>query len=179
MLVIRKQDLDMMVCHALDGYPLEVCGLLVGAEVAGAGTRRGVWLEAGVAPSAGVSVESSASAGIGEMGPSPEREVQEANAEVAWVSPTQNVAASSKVYEIAPKALLEVDRNAEESGMQIVGVYHSHTHTDAKPSPTDIERAPDPSWHYVLVSLRDDHPSVRSWKIDDGKIEEEKVVVEW
>lgn len=92
--------------------------------------------------------------------------------------PTDNVAASSRVYEIDPRGLLRADRAAEVAGTQIVGVYHSHTHTDAKPSPTDIAQAPDPAWRYVLVSLRDVHPSVRSWRIREGKIDEEPVVLQ-
>ena len=39
-------------------------------------------------------------------------------------------------------------------GLEIIGVVHSHTHTEAYPSPTDVAQAPDPSWHYVIVSLR-------------------------
>jgi proteasome lid subunit RPN8/RPN11 len=100
------------------------------------------------------------------------------NAEVHSVYPTDNVAASARVYEVDPKAMLRADREAEAVGDQLIGVYHSHTHTDAKPSPTDITQAPDPGWHYVVVSLRDEHPSVRSWAIRDGKTEEETVVVE-
>jgi proteasome lid subunit RPN8/RPN11 len=57
-----------------------------------------------------------------------------------------------------------------------VGVYHSHTHTDAYPSPTDVAQAPDPTWHYVLVSLREDEPMVRSYRIVDGAVTEEPVV---
>ena len=154
-----------MVCHSLDGYPLEVCGLLVGIEEPEEGGSEPVSAtEAVSAREAGTRLEAGARRGTGQ---------------VALVVPTENVAASSKVYEIAPKSLLEVDRTAEAAGLQIIGVYHSHTHTEAKPSPTDIESAPDPSWHYVLVSLRDSHPSLRSWKIEAGKIEEEKVVVKW
>ena len=62
-------------------------------------------------------------------------------------------------------------------GQSIIGVFHSHTHTDAYPSPTDVDQAPDPAWHYVLVSLRDTHPVVRSYRIVDGRIDEESVVV--
>ena len=68
---------------------------------------------------------------------------------------------------------------AEAAGGQLIGVYHSHTHTDPRPSPTDVAQAPDPDWHYVLVSLRDVHPSVRSWRIRDGKIIEEPLVLQW
>lgn len=93
--------------------------------------------------------------------------------------PVDNVAASARVYEVDPRGLLRADRTAEAAGGQLIGVYHSHTHTDARPSPTDIAQAPDPDWHYVLVSVRDVHPSVRSWRIRDGKIIEEPVVLQW
>ena len=91
--------------------------------------------------------------------------------------PITNVAASSRVYELDPREHLRADRDAEERGLQLVGVYHSHTHTVGYPSPTDVAQAPDPAWHYVLVSLADEAPSVRSYRIVDGNISEEPVVV--
>lgn len=87
----------------------------------------------------------------------------------------RNAAASSRLYEVDPLDHLKADRDAEDRGLEIVGVYHSHTHTDAYPSPTDVEQAPDPSWHYVLVSLKDAEPVVRSFRIVDGAITEEPV----
>ena len=90
---------------------------------------------------------------------------------------TRNAAASALVYEIDPKELLVVDRQAQALGVDIMGVFHSHTHTDAYPSPTDVAQALDPGWHYVLVSLRDTHPVVRSYAIVDGAISEEPVIV--
>lgn len=90
-----------------------------------------------------------------------------------------NASRSSRVYSIAPRDLLRADREAEDAGMALLGVWHSHTHTDAWPSPTDVDQAPDPAWHYVLVSLRDTHPVVRSYRIQDGRIEEEPVALQW
>jgi len=84
-----------------------------------------------------------------------------------------NAASSSRLYEVEPIDHLKADRDAESRGLEIIGVYHSHTHTDAYPSPTDVKQAPDPSWHYVLVSLRDAAPVVRSFRIVDGVISEE------
>jgi [CysO sulfur-carrier protein]-S-L-cysteine hydrolase len=81
------------------------------------------------------------------------------------------------VYEIAPKDMLRVDRRAQELECDIMAVFHSHTHTDAYPSPTDVAQALDPGWHYVLVSLRDTHPVVRSYSIVGGVISEEPVEV--
>ena len=97
--------------------------------------------------------------------------------EVSRCYPTRNVAASAKLYRVDPREHLQADRDAEANGLELLGVFHSHTHTDAYPSPTDVAQAPDPGWHYVLVSLRDTHPVVRSYSIIDGEIAEESVVV--
>ena len=96
---------------------------------------------------------------------------------VARFYPCRNVAESSQVYTVDPKDHLRADRDAEDRGLEIVGVVHSHTHTDAYPSPTDVAQAPDPSWHYVIVSLRDLAPTLRSYRIVDGVIEEEPVAL--
>lgn len=97
--------------------------------------------------------------------------------QVATCYPTGNLAASAKLYTVDPKDHLRADRDAESHGQSIIGVFHSHTHTDAYPSPTDVAQAPDPGWHYVLVSLRDVEPVVRSYRIVDGAIDEEPVVL--
>jgi len=89
--------------------------------------------------------------------------------------PTRNLAASAKLYTVDPKEHLRADRDAEASGYSIIGVFHSHTHTEAYPSPTDVAQAPDPTWHYILVSLRDIQPVVRSYGIVDGVVTEEPV----
>jgi [CysO sulfur-carrier protein]-S-L-cysteine hydrolase len=90
--------------------------------------------------------------------------------------PCRNVAASARVYEVDPRDHLRADRDAEARGLDIIGVAHSHTHTEAYPSPTDVASAPDPTWHYVVVSLRDE-PVCRSYRIVDGHPAEEPVVV--
>jgi [CysO sulfur-carrier protein]-S-L-cysteine hydrolase len=92
--------------------------------------------------------------------------------------PATNAAASARVYTVEPRDLLKADREADAIGAELVGVYHSHTHTEAYPSPTDVAQAPDPSWHYVLVSLRDVEPTIRSYRIRDGEVEEERLTLE-
>lgn len=96
---------------------------------------------------------------------------------VVTCHPVRNVAASARIYTVDPRGHLRADREAEAAGEEILAVFHSHTHTDAYPSATDVAQAPDPGWHYVLVSLRDVHPVVRSYRIHDGQVEEESVVV--
>ena len=91
--------------------------------------------------------------------------------------PCRNAAESSRVYTIDGKDFLRIDRAAEDAGLEIMGVMHSHTHTEPYPSVTDVAQAPDPGWHYIIVSLRDEAPMLRSYRIVDGGITEEPVVV--
>lgn len=98
-------------------------------------------------------------------------------AEVRWFRACRNVAASSRVYTLDPRDHLRAERDAEDEGLEVIGVVHSHTHTEAYPSPTDVAQAPDPGWHYVIVSLKRPEPSLRSFRIVDGTITEEPVVV--
>jgi [CysO sulfur-carrier protein]-S-L-cysteine hydrolase len=100
----------------------------------------------------------------------------EARATVCY--PTANAVASARVYTVEPRDHLRADRDAAGRGLELIGVFHSHTHTDAYPSPTDVAQAPDPMWHYLVVSLRDIAPVVRSYRIFDGKIAEEPIVLE-
>lgn len=90
--------------------------------------------------------------------------------------PVRNKAASARLYTLDPEDHLRADREAEAAGLEIIGVFHSHTHTDAYPSATDVEMTPDPDWHYVLVSLRAEVPSIRSFRIADQVVEEEPLL---
>ena len=98
--------------------------------------------------------------------------------ETGWVGvfyPCRNAAGSSRLYTVDPHDHLRADRDAEGRGLEIVGVMHSHTHTEAYPSPTDVAQAPDPAWHYVIVSLKRDTAVLRSYRIVEGAISEEEV----
>ncbi|MEZ5236079.1 MAG: M67 family metallopeptidase [Acidimicrobiales bacterium] len=91
--------------------------------------------------------------------------------------PCRNAAASARVYTVEPRDQLRATRAAEDAGLEIIGVVHSHTHTPPHPSATDVAAAPDPGWHYVIVSLALAEPSVRSFRIAGGAVEEEELVL--
>jgi proteasome lid subunit RPN8/RPN11 len=97
--------------------------------------------------------------------------------------PCANEAASARVYSIPARELLRAEVAAEADGLAIVGVMHSHTHTEPYPSPTDVAQAPDPTWHYVIVSLKRHSPETRSYRIGSGtepgrEIHETRMIVE-
>lgn len=89
--------------------------------------------------------------------------------------PCRNDAQSAKVYTVNAHDHLRAERDAESRDREIIGVVHSHTHSEPYPSPTDVRQAPDPAWHYVIVSLKRDAPELRSYRIVDGDITEEPV----
>ena len=94
--------------------------------------------------------------------------------------PTRNADASTKTYSIGPDGFAAADQALAPGGLDVVGVMHSHTHTDPYPSPTDVAQADNPlleGWHYVIVSLRDTEPMLRCWLLDRGEIVEEPVEI--
>lgn len=107
----------------------------------------------------------------------PMTEAGEATGEISAVTPCRNADASARTYTVEPRDLLRAMRDAEARGHEIVGVWHSHTHTDAYPSQTDVRQAVDPAWLYVLVSLRHGEPALRAYRIRDGVIAEVGVEV--
>ena len=88
-----------------------------------------------------------------------------------------NETASARIYSIPGKEMLRAERQAEDDGLAVIGVFHSHTHSEPYPSPTDVTQAPDPDWHYVIVSLKRESPETRGYRIVDGAIAEEPVAV--
>jgi proteasome lid subunit RPN8/RPN11 len=91
--------------------------------------------------------------------------------------PCTNSAHSALVYTIDPKEHLRAELAAEAEGLEVLGCAHSHTHTEAYPSKTDIDQAPDPGWHYIIVSLKTGEPKPRSFRIQAGTITEESIVI--
>jgi proteasome lid subunit RPN8/RPN11 len=97
---------------------------------------------------------------------------------VTRVYPCRNADASARTYTVDSRDLLHAMRDAQAADTELIGVWHSHTHTDAYPSDTDVRQAFDPAWLYVLVSLKHGEPVLRSYRIRDGEIVETPVVVE-
>ena len=67
-----------------------------------------------------------------------------------------NEAASARIYAIPAKELLRAEREADEAGLAIIGVFHSHTHTRAVPEPDRCRAGTRPR-----MALRDRQPEAR------------------
>jgi proteasome lid subunit RPN8/RPN11 len=93
--------------------------------------------------------------------------------------PARNKAASPYRYEIHPDDLLRLTIATDDADEVFWGIVHSHTHSPAVPSPTDVGLAFYPDALYLLVSLSDSEadpltgsPGVRAWRIVDGAVHE-------
>jgi proteasome lid subunit RPN8/RPN11 len=100
----------------------------------------------------------------------------------------RNAEASPVVYRFHEREQLQVFTEVEDEGWELWGFFHSHTRTEAYPSPTDRARA---HWHdpmsgtetptypgtrYLILSLQDrDRPVIRSFRFEGGQPLEEEV----
>jgi proteasome lid subunit RPN8/RPN11 len=87
-----------------------------------------------------------------------------------------NAEASPTFYVVEPRAQLEAMNEMDDLGADLVGIFHSHTFTEAYPSRTDVELAAYPDATYLILSLADlEVPVLRAFHIRDGQVGEEEL----
>lgn len=76
---------------------------------------------------------------------------------------------------ISGKDYVAAERFADENGLQLLGIYHSHPDHPAIPSEHDREAA-QPYFSYVIISVMHGRfASLRSWRLNErAEFEEEK-----
>ncbi|MRR18176.1 MAG: M67 family peptidase, partial [Deltaproteobacteria bacterium] len=67
----------------------------------------------------------------------------------------ENIDGREDHFSFDPGQQFAVHKKARQAGLRIIGVYHSHPVTPARPSVEDIKLAYDPASLYVIVSLAD------------------------
>jgi proteasome lid subunit RPN8/RPN11 len=103
--------------------------------------------------------------------------------EIVEVLRMTNAAASPVRYALDPKEQFLAYRKLEDEGLELGGVFHSHTRTEAYPSPTDVRLASE-DVPYLIVSLAAKSPVIRAFRIvkaawtdETGTVEEVPVSV--
>jgi proteasome lid subunit RPN8/RPN11 len=89
--------------------------------------------------------------------------------------PIANADPSIYRYNMDPRAQLAAMQELDEQGWDLLAIYHSHTHTAAFPSPTDVKLAFYPESLYVIVSLKNEERVIRAYYIVEGEITEVEV----
>ena len=127
-----------LIAHAREGNPDEVCGILAGRDGRVLRVFRVNNTADTVGPDSGVFRDRGS--GVPAAGRKPVH------------------------YYMDPRDQLRVYNEVDDLGLDVIGYYHSHTHSEARPSPTDIRLATDLTPVYVLVSLLEP-PTIRAWRI--------------
>ena len=94
------------------------------------------------------------------------------NGSATKLFPTTNAERSPVIYRIDPKEQFRVFKEIEDQGLELVGIYHSHTRSPAYPSNTDVAQAYYPEAVYLIVSLAQDVADLRGYRITDGRVTE-------
>jgi len=89
-------------------------------------------------------------------------------------------------YEMDAEEQFRVMKSIRESGLEMIGLFHSHPHGQAYPSKVDVNQAYWPGTElpnypdavYVIATLMDRaKPVARGFSIEEGKVTEVPVVV--
>ena len=98
--------------------------------------------------------------------------------EVSALYRMTNTDASNEHFTMDPKEQFAVVKDLRAKGLTLLANYHSHPESPARPSEEDIRLALTPGMSYLIVSLADSQqPVVRSYKIDQGKVDAEELEI--
>lgn len=149
MLKIPQDILDAMVSHARELDPFECCGLLAGKH--GTVTRQ-YRITNTVAQDARATTvfEEAGAKQLGHLSATTRAEV---------------------AYFMDPKEMLAAFKDMRERQFDLVAIYHSHTHSPAYPSATDIGLTYYPEAAYLIISLEEKtKPDIRAYWIRDRRV---------
>ena len=89
-----------------------------------------------------------------------------------------NSDASNEHFMMEPREQFAVVKDLRAKGLSMLAIYHSHPETPARPSEEDIKLALTPDVSYLIISLADaDKPDVKSFKISNGSVGKEEIVM--
>ncbi len=91
---------------------------------------------------------------------------------IAEAAPTRNLADDPNRFLIDPEQHIAARREGRRRGLDVVGFYHSHPHSGAVPSATDLAEAAYPDHLYAIVSLVGEPALVRLYRLESGRFVE-------
>jgi len=98
------------------------------------------------------------------------------NGEAVKFFPATNAEHSPTRYVVDPQDQLRILNELHARGWDLLGIFHSHTHTQAYPSSTDVSLAANwPEAYYLIASLQNELPVLRAFRISDGSVDEEEI----
>lgn len=84
-----------------------------------------------------------------------------------------NVDQSPEHFSLDPHEQLAAVKDMRGLGLTLLGNFHSHPATPARPSAEDIRLAYDSSASYLILSLAGDEPVLKAFHIEGGAVTQE------
>ncbi|MHB9093583.1 MAG: M67 family metallopeptidase [Eubacteriales bacterium] len=97
--------------------------------------------------------------------------------EITEIYPMTNVDHSPEHFSLDPREQFEVYYAIREKELKLLGNYHSHPVTPARPSQEDIRLARDPEAIYLIVSLQEQPPVLKGFHIEKSQYSEIPLVI--
>ncbi|MEN8802754.1 MAG: M67 family metallopeptidase [Thiogranum sp.] len=77
-----------------------------------------------------------------------------------------------RLFAMDPKSQIDALRDLREQNEELFGIYHSHPHSPAEPSDTDLDQAGYPEALYLIDSLNTRGVlEMRGFRLNNGKAE--------
>lgn len=92
--------------------------------------------------------------------------------EVMEIFPMTNVDQSPEHFSLDPEEQFKVYYAIRERGLKQLGNYHSHPASPARPSQEDIRLAYDAKAVYMILSLQEETPVLKAFRIKNGEYTE-------
>jgi len=98
---------------------------------------------------------------------------------VTEIIPVQNLNQThpERQFEINPIDTLRIERYAQEKGLSVLGIYHSHPDHPSRPSAADLAFA-QPGWSYFIQTVGYAYlDKLSSWILKEDLFIEEKIII--
>jgi proteasome lid subunit RPN8/RPN11 len=89
--------------------------------------------------------------------------------EVVEAVRARNLSENPNRYQLDPKDHIDARRAARQRGLQVVGFYHSHPHSEPEPSVADLSEATYPGHYYLIVRPLLKGANVRVFRFEQGR----------
>lgn len=98
--------------------------------------------------------------------------ITEDSLRIVEIFPMTNLDQSPEHFSMDPKEQFAAVREMRRKELKLLGNYHSHPGTPARPSAEDIRLAYDPEGIYMILSLQGEEPVIKAFQIRHGAYSE-------
>ncbi|MEM4576043.1 MAG: M67 family metallopeptidase [Candidatus Nezhaarchaeales archaeon] len=102
--------------------------------------------------------------------------VEDEGFKVVKLYKAKNISPTSQIrFEVDPRSVYEAHRYAEEVGLEVIGIYHSHP---GPPIPSAIDLESMKSWPVVWLIISSVDGSIAAYVVESGSVKRLEILLE-